>query len=310
MTDILTGAFTGGRKTFTYSSARYYEESKVNYSRHRTNRWNKQTKDLTDMMANDAGGCTANPEKMKEWVTHYLATCRDLMAHRSGRGYKKLRFLRFCKKKSTVSKMCDGVAPPKDGKLYCIGFGDWSGGHASPISRRCAGPIQDIKRELFSRDNVLMKHVDEFRTSKTHNITRLPLVNMKVWAENKTQNKYIIKSDSLDTLVMTHTTTKRVLKKVHKVLHCKTSDGKCPEGCRETTVDRDVNASRNILELFRLEIMGLARPPQFSRSPKPMNALNHSNGHATKVANGRDVTFIAPVGGRRSSISDSDTADT
>ena len=123
-----------------------------------------------------------------------------------------------------------------------------------------------------------MKHVDEFRTSVTHHITRLPMVNMKA-----------------EITVVRNKIRSTKFQKVHKVLHCKTSDGKCPMGCRETTVNRDVNASKNILELFKLEILGLDRPPEFCRTRKPMHAVNHSTGHATEVDNDRDVTFHAPI---------------
>jgi transposase len=48
--------------------------------------------------------------------------------------------------------------------------------------------------------------------------------------------------------------------KVHCVLHCKLSNGGCG-----ITVNRDVNASRNILRTFQLRLQGLPRPPEYCR---------------------------------------------
>jgi hypothetical protein len=81
-------------------------------------------------------------------------------------------------------------------------------------------------------------------------------------------------------------TTRMKFMKVHKVLHCKTSDGKRPKGCRETTVNRDVNASKNILELLQLEIGGQERPTVFSRSKTTKIVANQqilfsNGGHAS-----------------------------
>ena len=161
-----------------------------------------------------------------------------------------MRFLRFCRRKKAITEICDLIAP-RDSPLVLIGFGDWSGGHRSPISRRCAGPLREIKTELRSRKNVMMKHIDEYLSSQVHNSTHLRLTNMRAvttrW--DKKTRKFV----------------KTGVMKVHKVLHCKTSDGKLPGGCRETTCDRDRNASKNILMLLREELAGRDRPAAFRR---------------------------------------------
>jgi hypothetical protein len=57
--------------------------------------------------------------------------------------------------------------------------------------------------------------------------------------------------------------------KVHKVLHCRNSVGVEPVLARcGATWNRDVNASKNILFLLELWIMGDERPPMFSRTSK------------------------------------------
>ena len=50
--------------------------------------------------------------------------------------------------------------------------------------------------------------------------------------------------------------------KVNKVLHCKTNGGETTAR-KQTTWNRDVNASQNILNLLTLEIRGNPRPAAF-----------------------------------------------
>jgi hypothetical protein len=45
--------------------------------------------------------------------------------------------------------------------LTLVGFGDWSGGSQSPISRQHAGPVQLIKEKIGRRLNVAIKAVSE-----------------------------------------------------------------------------------------------------------------------------------------------------
>ena len=262
-TDVVTGS--SDERTFHYSSKLYYERAKVNYSRRRTTKWNNETEKLSNSLGKN-GGRTTSDELMGEYVKSYLSVLSNLLYHRLAKGYRKMRFLRFIYKKKTVKEICDLIAPV--GKTVLVGFGNWSGGHNSCISRKNAGlrgllppkwggrssllPIQDIKQELRSRKNVFFKHIDEHKTSKNDSKTFLELTNMKA----KT------------TIVFRDGTRKTTMNKVHKVLHCKTSDGKRPDGCRETTCNRDVNASINILTLFKLEIAGQERPSVFCRATK------------------------------------------
>ena len=82
--------------------------------------------------------------------------------------------------------------------------------------------------------------MDEFRTSKLHFDCKTQLHNQ--YSEKRCRDG----------------TVKIV--KVHSVLHCRNS------GCYGMTVNRDVNAARNILRLLRLRLEGRARPVEFCRS--------------------------------------------
>ena len=161
-----------------------------------------------------------------------------------------MRFLRYVKKQEYVKNICDCIAPVNT--IMVVGFGDWSGGSQSPISRKHCGPIEDIKRELRKRANVLMRMIDEYNTSKKDCLTHQPLKNMR----------------ALTTIVRRSAnceiTRKTYNNKVHKVLHCQNNEGERPARV-QTTWNRDVNASRNILMLLQLEVSGQPRPLAFSR---------------------------------------------
>jgi hypothetical protein len=157
-----------------------------------------------------------------------------------------MRFLRFVNKVQAIDEICDLVAP-KD-KICVVGFGNWSGGNGTPIKRRCAGPTQAIKLALKGRANVIMSSIDEFRTSITCHNCHCRLKNM--WAVTTR-----VKRDKTRTVEV---------KKVHKVLHCKSSEG--GQSHCGTTWDRDVNGAKNILMLLMLKVLKMERPCAFRRN--------------------------------------------
>jgi hypothetical protein len=167
-----------------------------------------------------------------------------------------MRFLRYVMKQKYVKSICDAIAPPGLDAVV-VGFGDWSGGSQSCISRKHCGPLEDIKRELRSRKNVWFRMVDEHKTSQIDSETHEPLRNMKAWTTS-------LRRDANGKM-----TRRLVYSKVHKVLHCQPNAGvRCPTARRQTTWNRDVNASRNILKLLQLEVAGLPRPEVFCRAKK------------------------------------------
>jgi hypothetical protein len=239
-TDIVTTASIGGNIE-SYSSAKYYENSKVFLSQRRTNKWNKETESIIRAIST---GQTAKFENYKTHARDLLTYLPILLKHRAERGYRSFRFLRFVYKKKTINEICDMIAP-RD-KVTIVGFGDWGGGNGTPISRRCAGPLQEIKMELKRRDNVFLRSINEKRTSVTCHNCNCRLSNMRA-------DSVKVKRDGTHELKQNS--------KIHKVLHCKNShNGTIHCG---TTWNRDVNASKNILMLLMLNVLGLPRPEAF-----------------------------------------------
>ena len=247
ISDVFVGVSTSGRAV-SMSSKEYYHLSKVNYSNQIIRQWNSETQHM-DNDALQGRGKTSDANTLAAYTAWYLRTLPAFLEHRTNKGYRKLRFLRYCKKQQAIEEMCERLAP-RECKLVIMGFGDWAGPKDSPISRKTVGPIQELKKALQRRRNVLFRHVDEYKTSRTCSDTLRPLVNMKVKKTSVGEN------------------AKTTTHKIHKVLHCRNSDGRRPDGCKQTTWNRDVNAARNMLTLLLAELRGLPRPEAFRRPTK------------------------------------------
>jgi len=241
-TDVVTVAASDG-SVASYSSAKYYDRAGFNLSRRRTDKWNEET------AAETAGVPTckvATVGEMVHFVQAYLAVLRPLLEHRAARGYRNMRFLRYVRSNQAIEEICDLVAPP--GKETIVGFGDWSGGFKSPVSRRTCGPIEQIKHRLKQRTPLL--DVPERKTSVTCSGCQARLRNMVA-----------------DTTTLCHQTGLRTTRrnKVHVVLHCRRSADRGDASHCGQTWNRDVNASKNILRITFALLAGRGVPGVFAR---------------------------------------------
>jgi hypothetical protein len=185
-----------------------------------------------------------------------LGCIQPLLAHRAAAGYRNMRFLRFVRRQHAIEEICEMIAP-KTEALTHVGFGNgMNHSGQSVVSRRCAGPIRDIKRRLMQRPNVSLGEVDEFRTSITCSGCHGLLTNMRAMT---TKKRWRTGEDGV-----LRATRETRMNRVHKVLHCSTSDEQ-GNPCCGLTWNRDVNASRNILLLTECMADGLPRPSAMCR---------------------------------------------
>jgi hypothetical protein len=232
-------------KVSSFSASRYAEESKQKASNRRTAAWNNETSVQFEALSMDTDRSTS--EGLEAFSKSYLSVFRTVLKHRAERGYRNLRFMRYVFKQRAVSAICDMVAPP--GHYNVTAYGDWSGASGTPIKRRWCGPQEDIKRELQRRKNVLFWTMWEYRTSVTCHSTWKRLTNMKA------------RSMKYDRATKTMALSEK-RSSVHKVLHCRSSEGaKGRHG--GGTWNRDANASRNMLMLMMLVVLGVERPKEF-----------------------------------------------
>ena len=243
VTDVVTVA-REDCSVASYSAARYYEAAHYRTSSRRVEAWNAETERLVEGLG-EGRGRTADFGALGLFARGYLAVLRPLLAHRMARGYRSMRFLRFTGKQRAVDAICELVAPR--GQLTVVGFGDWAGLGGSPIKRRCAGPLQEVKFRLSQRPEVVVRSVWEHKTSVTCHCCLGRLSNMRAAS--------CVYRDGVP--------EKKAPSKVHKVLHCKRSEGGPNEGRCGVTWNRDVNASKNILMLLVQDVEGKPRPPAF-----------------------------------------------
>lgn len=269
--DVITACFSDGRNPVSYSSAQYYEKAKISHSKRQTSKFNMRRQSDTDSLLATGGCLTANVGRLVSYLEVYLRVLVSLLKDRLRQKYRKLRFLRHIHKQKVVNEIVDlvvGSASEANKPLVLVGFGDWSGGHSSPVSRKHAGPIQLIKEKIGRRTNAAIKPIDEHKSSQ---------LDCQLW-EKMENMKAVTHKRGKDGKV-----TAAFNKKVHKVLHCKPSDVRTPG--RVTTWNRDVNAAYNILMLFEFEILGLERPEPFRRSISSLVRGSQSNAASKTTGN-------------------------
>ncbi len=251
-------------KVKSYSASRYAEASKQKASNRRTAVWNRETDDAILL---DTQSDRSTSLGYQSFVKSYLATFRTLLEHRAKRGYRTMRFMRYVFKQRAIAEICDLIAP--DGYYTVAGYGDWRGLNGTPIKRRWSGPQEEIRRALQRRRNVLFWNMWEYKTSVTCHETWRRLTNMRAKTTRYDRaTKSMVPGEKRSS--------------VHKVLHCRSSDGvKGRHG--GGTWNRDANASRNMVMLMMLVVLGVERPREFmpaeqaSRRPKQGRTEESSN---------------------------------
>jgi hypothetical protein len=248
---VATATFASGRRV-AYSSARYYQEAGFNTSQKRTDAWNAQTLHVVEDVPSPKVCTVAACSAYVRWLLKELPV---LLWHRATKGYRNMRFMRYVGKQRTVSRIVDALAPRS--QRIVLGFGDWSIGNASPISRPRSGPVEEIKRELARRSNVMLMDIDEFRTSKLDSLTHKPLTNMVALTRKRQRDGSM---------------SAPYRSRIHSVLHCKNSGMRSSsfgEARRYgATWNRDVNASINMLNRTLERLLGQPRHPDFARAPQ------------------------------------------
>lgn len=243
-TDVATMTLRGREDApTTISSSWYYEKALYKLSARRTARWNAETAEATAVPPCD----TCNGELYLHFLGMYLSVLPELLQHRAAKGYRNMRFLRYVHKQKALDEMVEMLAPASGALI--LGFGNWDGGAKSPVSRKTCGPLKELKQRLRNHPRVRFLNVNEAYTSQRCSCCHGRLTNMVATTVRKIRGVWSVRRS-----------------RVHKVLHCKTSDGSGLLGrCCGASFDRDVNASRNILMLTLCLLYGAPRPRAFLR---------------------------------------------
>ena len=231
-------ATNGSLEVARCSSGEFHHDAKYKRSCQRLRVWKAAEPSVKEAEQHMPQKKRASLAAMTTYATHLLLHLDTLLRFYGAKRVQNLKFARYCAAKKKLHQLCLKLTA-QSGKRTLVGFGDWSLQTASGVVRGCRpGPSGRLRREL--RKYCTVVDVDEYRTSKTCNCCKLR--NFK--------HMVLRRHDAAGVLTS---------KKVHSVLHCRTN------GCLSMTVNRDVNASRNILELILTILRGVDRPECFCR---------------------------------------------
>lgn len=275
--DEVWGLDPGRRDTFVASNEnrdvtrcstrKYYEECGFKRCNKKIQVWYKDKKKkvagrlVCDVMLDIPCKKTTDMDKLRNYISFVLQHLSPLLAFHMDKRFRDLKFRRYVLRQRTIRRMCQQFSDTKE-KRVLVGFGDWSAKDSAGIIKRCpAGPVKRFEQQLKRYCTVVS--VDEYLTSQTCERcqSRLHKTHMhKHW--NKKSDKPTGDVKERDT-------------KVYGILHCANS------GCK-MLVDRDVNASLNILACLKCQLAGQSRPEALCRT---MSVLQRcSLGQAAVVA--------------------------
>jgi len=175
-------------------------------------------------------------KKLKVYIV-FMTQRMDVMPEFSQfKPFRRLRLRSFIFMKEKLRQLCERLVP--GGQCLVVGFGDWSNRDVAGIIKKSpAGPVKTFERELARYCTVVS--IVESRTSKVHYDCAHEFKNQfSQWlcrnGEIRTQN-------------------------VFSVFHCSNN------GRRDMTVNRDVNAARNMCRLLECKLRGEDCPPAYTR---------------------------------------------
>ena len=216
------------------STAQFYHEAKYKYSVDKIKVWQSQEPELHSELPSKK---TSRLALWETYVRAVLPKLDALITFNMRRRVRDLKFRRYVMSQRKMHEICCQLTA-RAGRRTLIGFGDWSNiDQAGIIKKSPAGPVKRLERQLKHYATVIS--VDEYRTSKLHNDCHQQLEHqhsLKRCRDGETRTA-----------------------KAHSALFCRN------KSCHGVTVNRDVNASRNILMLLLRSLGGQPRPPEFQR---------------------------------------------
>ncbi|KAK9809829.1 hypothetical protein WJX73_010783 [Symbiochloris irregularis] len=247
----------------SFSSGWYFKESYVTTSRAKTAKWQRQNKPYRAIVDNlPHSPKTSDANRLKEYVTYLTSPAEGIAAPTPSKAkeaatpkaklkpvprldyllqfhmkkpYRGLRFTRHCGKLSAITTMARALLGP-DPKRTLVGWGDRGKAGQGFIRKQC-GPSDRVRKALQSMCTVV--DIDEFRTSKICADCGSILKPMEA-TEKPAGGGTGRKTDSY-----------RMRLCIHKGCHA--------------CVNRDVNASRNMLQILLAQLRGAPRPPSLCR---------------------------------------------
>lgn len=216
------------------STRQYRHDSKMNYARRKRENWYKNWTHY-DLWKNIPSMKVTKQERLLKYFQYILPNMKLFFDFHIKKNFRSLNFTSYCRSKRKLSELCSNII---GNSKTLIGFGDFSQSQGL-IKKHPTTPILRLKNELKRRCHLI--DVDEYNTSKTC---------------SSCQNKVELYRNR----ICRKGSEKARMSNIHSVIRCKLNE------CSLYYMDRDINASRNILELLKCQYNRRERPKCFARS--------------------------------------------
>jgi hypothetical protein len=174
---------------------------------------------------------TCKIEEFKEYIKKKNEICEKILEKYMDEKFRKYKWYGYIQKRRTEEKVIKELKERYGTEtIFCMG--DWSKGTKN--IKRITVPNKGIRKKI--RENFKVYLIDEYNTSKLHHKT-----------EEKCENMYI-------------KDRKGVERKRHSILTYKTEKGRM--GC----INRDRNATRNMIKIVKSYIERKERPERYRRT--------------------------------------------
>ncbi|KAK1944188.1 hypothetical protein P3T76_004100 [Phytophthora citrophthora] len=241
-TDFITATNQDG-KTVRFRTSDFYRASGYSRSNRKSKHRIDKSPGTRELLKSTPSKKTASVELFCVAIEFWFEHGRRLLSFFMDPFFRKLKFRRYTLRSSQLDRACFELAGARGTKTI-VGFGDCGMAGEGVIKGSVPGPVKTFARKLARYCEVVV--VDEFRTSKRH-------YDCHSFSDLENQR---VKRRCRDGVVRSVP--------VHKVLHCLTKNGGCGK-----SVDRDVNAAKNILSVLQNQLAGVAeRPLRLQRTPK------------------------------------------
>jgi len=230
-----------------YTTRQYRHDSKMMYACKKRQMWYKKWEHYESWKRIPSFKVSTTRDMMT-YLEYVLPNLDTYMKFHCEKNFRGLSFTSYCRSKATLDNICKRISHyqkktksevklnPSEPKIKTlVGFGDFSQQHGLTRGHPTT-PILKLKRELRRYCDVV--DIDEWGTSKTCNkcFGRVTLYRNKKKRKGETKAR---------------------MSNYHSVIRCNSNE------CSLCCMDRDINASKNILLLLQVEKSGKGRPKCF-----------------------------------------------
>lgn len=217
------------------SSREFYHDAKYTYCKKKIESWYKSDEKILNILRNFPSIKTSSIHKIGNFLTYMFKNIDLLLDFHRDKAFRNIKFTRFIAAKKKITQLCQKIAC--DGHNTLVGFGDWSN-NDKIIKGYVKGPVKKLRYELTKHCRVI--DIDEYKSSKLCHGCSHEIANQK-W------NQYDIFG-----MIVDHG-------EIHHSLRCNNVS------CEMRGMNRDVNASKNILNIFTSFLTTGKRPTLFTR---------------------------------------------